>query len=299
MTRCGWRWTITVAFVLVAHASRAEPEPSVCDVAPSTITFALGAYRGPYLVTFADGARLGHSGWQSCPPATQHREHSWEGCNFSLCDLKDGRYQISFADPPAAPTFHFAAKSGRISLDSSDLGIQAGFYGVDATGSRVNLTLDLHGYELPWSIAHWPGPFRGHETHGRAMAANSQIIFSLYPGVPYAFRFGAARTTVSVGRAGAIHATPAGPLKVQGHTVALRVARLTVTPPAQGAWSLDDTEFQGPRDIVLPAGAAVSLQQGSARQSVTLDANCHAEIAAGPFKLTPPANVELAQTCGS
>jgi hypothetical protein len=289
----GWRGLIAAAILATTSPCRAD-EPSVCDVAPSTITFALGAYRGPYLVTFADGTRLGHTGWQSCPPAPPGRERSWEGCNFSLCDLQNGRYQINFADPPAAPTFRFAAKLGRISLDPSNLGLQVGFYGVDATGSHVNLTLDLRGYTLPWSIAHWPGPFHGNETHGRAVALNGQLVFSLFPGVPYAFRFGTATATVTLDGAGAITAEPGGPLTIQGRTAILRASKITIAPPEPGAWSLNDTNFDGPQTVALPAGASVTLHQGNVQQSVALDASCHATITVGLFKLAPSA----AQSCG-
>jgi hypothetical protein len=287
---------MAVAAFMLPATGRAD-EPSVCEVAPSTVTFALGPYRGPYLVTTESGARIGHSGWQICPPVPAGRERSWDGCNFSICDLPDGRYRINFADPPAAPTFQFSVASGRITLDTTPFAVQAGFYGVDATGTHRDLIIDLKGYSLPWSIAHWPGPFHGTDTLRRGVAVNQLVGFSLYPNVPYELHFSGAQAAVSLNQSGAVTVPPNGPLALHGRIAALRVAKVNIAPPGAGTWTLDGTEFEGAQDIILPAGAAVTLRQGDARQTLTLDAACHAASTGLAFHISPISGPGQPPTC--
>lgn len=293
------RHLLPIAALLAAGAAHADDlEPGFCPVAPSTITFDLGAYRGAYLATFANGKRIGHSGWQTCPPKPPGRETSLDGCSFSLCNLPDDSYEIRFADAPAPAAFHFKAKSGRIDMEPSPLGTQVAFYGVDASAGHRPLTLDLQGFALSWSIAHWPGPFHGTDTRGHAYTDGGKVILSLYPATPYTFHFSGAPAVLTLDRSGTISANAGGAVAVHGNVAQLRVARLQITPPGAGGWSVDDTDMQGPQAVSIPAGATVSLLQGKTpAQTLTLDSACRVTTGAGAFKVAPAPGTDVRQTC--
>ena len=289
-------------FGLVAVAAQAQSvparDPRVCPTAPSTIAFDLGTYRGGYLVTRADGGLLGHDGWQACQ-AQSKNEKPWNSCNFSLCDLPDGGYALRFADAPAPAGFTFQARGGMLDLSPSKLGVQNGNYGVDATGARKPATVDLQGYALDWSIAHWPGPFHGGETHGRAVHDAGRLVFSLYPGGPYALTIAGAHASLSVSEAGALTASPAGAaLAVRGNVAWLRVAPVAITAPDGAAWTIGGASYRGPQTITLPAGAALALHSESGSdQTVTLDGTCHPSSGDGPFKVALAPGADLEKTC--
>jgi hypothetical protein len=299
---CGFAPVVGACLALLPVAARAQEVPShdprVCATAASTIAFDLGAYRGGYLVTHADGSLLGHDGWQACK-AQSKDEKPWNSCNFSLCDLSDGGYVLRFADAPAAPAFTFRARGGMLDMTASAAGVQNGNYGVDATGSRKPVAVDLQGYALDWSIAHWPGPFHGGETHGRAVHESGRLIFSMYPGGPYALSIAGAHAGLTVSEAGAVSIAPAGgALAVRGNAAWLRVGPVAITPPDGAAWSIGGATYQGPQTISLPAGATLALQRdGGSEQALTLDAGCHPSTGAGAFKVALAPGTDLAKTC--
>jgi hypothetical protein len=286
--------------VLAAPAARAQiKEPRICPTTVSTVAFDLGAYRGAYLVTYADGSALGAAGWQSCGAQPKGPERPWESCNFSICDAPDGGYQLRFADTPAPPVFTFKLAHGMVDLAASKAGQQVGNFGVDATGSRKQVAFDLQGYALAWSLAHWPGPFLGGETHGRAVHDGGKLIFSLFAGGPYRLNFGGAHAQLSVAESGAVTVAPAeGPLAVHGNAAWLRVAPVDITPPGSGEWSIGGVAFAGPQTLMVPAGAKLPLTQGGATvQTLTMDSGCHPGIEAGVFKVALSAKAHLAGSC--
>ena len=274
-------------------------DPRVCPTAPSTIAFDLGFYRGPYLITRADGTLLGNDGWQSCAAQSKGPEKPWNSCNFSLCDLPNGGYVLWFADAPAPPAFKFRAQSGMLDMTPSKLGEQNGNYGVDATGSRKPVAIDLQGYTLDWSIAHWAGPFHGGETHGRAVHDAGKLIFALYPGGPYAFTIGGAHAGVTVSQTGVVEAAPAmGPLAIRNNVAMLRTSPILITPPDPAAWSIGGAIYQGPQTLVLPAGATLAVRSDNrADQTLTLSAACQPSMPAGAFKAALAPAADLRKTC--
>jgi hypothetical protein len=291
---------VLAALACLSGAAQAEShDPRVCETAASTIAFDLGHYRGAYLVTNADGSHLGHETWHGCPPISTTPQKIWFSCNFSLCDLPDGAYALRLADPPAAPAFTFRVRNTMLDLAASNAGAQVGNYGVDATGGQKRIAFDLQGYALNWSIAHWPGPFTGNETKGRADHDAGKLLFQLYPGGPYIVSLAGARADLTVGPTGAASVTPpGGPLRAQDNLVSLRGAAVTITPPAASTWTVGGIAYHGPETLMLPAGAhlALTLENGTS-QALTLDAACHATLAAGDFKVQPAAGADPAATC--
>jgi hypothetical protein len=283
-------------------------DPRVCPTAASTVAFDLGQYRGAYLVTNADGSILGHEAWHSCPIVNKGPKNPWDGCNFSLCDMADGAYVLRLADPPAAPAFAFRIRGGMLDLTPTDAGTQVGNYGVDATGGHKRIAFDLQGYALNWSISHWPGPFTGGETQGRAYHDAGKLLIDFFPGGPYNITLGGAHAALTVDATGALSLTPpGGPLGLQGNAVWLRGAAVTIMPPDSApdakagdgkAWSIGGVTYHGPQTLMLPAGAKLGLTlENGTSQALTLDAACHPSAATGDFKVQLAAGADPSKTC--
>ncbi|MEJ0045679.1 MAG: hypothetical protein WDN04_05830 [Rhodospirillales bacterium] len=167
--------------VLVAAASApARAEPALCPTAPSTLAFDLGSYHGSAWITDADGRAAFAGGTRfDCPASTGL--HAWQSCNFSVCDLPDGDYGLRFSRMKPPAEIAFTLSGGKLRLAPTELAVQAGNYGIDATGSRVAVTFDLRGYDLPWSLEAWPPPaFHGTDTataaRPRARSSPSRCI---------------------------------------------------------------------------------------------------------------------------
>ncbi len=281
--------------------AHAEPKPArVCPTSPSTVAIDLGYYRGAWLVSRADGSLLGHAGWQSCQPRSDiGKEKPWDSCNFSLCDLEDGGYVFRFADAPAPPALTLKIRNGLLDMAPATFATQVGNYGVDATGGAKRIDFELQGYALDWSIAHWPGPFVGGETHGRGLHFAGKLLFDLYPGGPYRLTVAGAAAALTVADDGTVAASPAnGPLRGAGKVVSLRAAPVAITPPDAGQWFINGIAYQGPQTLILPAGGSFALgQQTGATQSLKLDPACHPAIADGVFKAALAAGADLGKTC--
>jgi hypothetical protein len=288
-------------FSVLPKAVHAQPHPArICPTAPSTIAIDLGYYRGAWLVSRADGSLLEHAGWQSCPPQSpKGNQKPWESCNFSLCDLEDGVYLLRFADPPAPAALTLRVHNGLLDMVPAKLAVQVGNFGVDATGGAKRIGFDLQGYALDWSIAHWPGPFLGGETHGRGVHYAGKLVFGLYPSGPYRLTVAGAAAELTVAEGGTVTATPAnGPLSAAGNVVTLRAAPVAITPPDAGQWFINGIAYEGPQTLMLPAGGSFALgRQTGATQVLKLDPACHPAIADGAFKAALAADANLGKTC--
>jgi len=278
---------LLTALLTAAGAAAAQPQspPRLCPTAPSTVAFDLGTYHGSAWVTDADG-RAAFPGLTrfDCPASTGR--HAWEGCNFSVCDLPDGDYGLHFSRMKPPAEIAFTLTGGMVRLAPTELAVQAGNYGIDATGSRVSVVFELRGYALPWSLEAWPGgPFHGTDTGGRGQAEGDTVTLSLYPATPYAIRFGDQLSAeLMMGFDGMPHLKPPGgamrghPLEIQHNHFVLRTAPLTIDATSAGTpWhAADMPPAPGPRTLVLPAGSSTLLtdDQHASSETVTLDDDC-------------------------
>jgi hypothetical protein len=262
----------------------AYAQPRICPTAASTLAIDLGSYHGSAWITDADGrAAFAGPARYDCPATTG--QHAWQSCNFSVCDLPDGDYGLRFSrvKPPAEVAFTLSG--GMLRLAPTELAVQAGNYGIDATGSRVPVFFDLHGYTLAWSLEAWPGgPFHGTDTGGRGLAQGDVVSLSLYPATPYVIRFGDQPSAVlTLGFDGKPQLTaPTGshghPLDIATNRLVLRTAQLTIDSATPGTpWHTGDlSPTPGPRTLVLPAGSSFTLtdDQHTTTENLTMDDNC-------------------------
>jgi hypothetical protein len=270
---------------LAAAASvQAYAEPRICPTAASTLAFDLGNYHGSAWITDADGRAAFAGPTRFDCPATTGR-HAWESCNFSVCNLPDGDYGLRFSRMKPPAEIAFTLTGGMVRLAPTELAVQAGNYGIDATGSRVPVSFDLHGYTLPWSLEAWPGgPFHGTDTGGRGQAQGDIVTLSLYPATPYAIRIGDQLSAVLIlGFDAKPQLTQAGamrghPLEVANNRLVLRTAPLTIEPTAPGTkWHTADLPpAPGPRTLVLAAGTSIVLtdDQHTTTETLTIDDDC-------------------------
>jgi hypothetical protein len=287
------RISCLLASLLAATAvARAQTSPSICPTAPSTLAVDLGTYHGSAWVTDADG-RAAFAGVTRFDCSASTAMHAWQSCNFSICDLPDGDYGIHFSRMKPPAEIAFTLVGGMLRLAPTELAVQAGNYGIDATGSRVAVAFDLHGYALPWALEAWPGAaFHGTDTGKRGQAEGGVVTLSLYPATPYAVRFGD-RTAVVVmaGFDGIPHLTqatgaaPGHPLRLEGNRLILRTAQLTVTPVAAGAtWhAADMPPAPGPRTLVFAAASSIRLSddQHATSETLSLDDDCRPSLGGG------------------
>jgi hypothetical protein len=231
-----------------------------------------------------------------CPAGTG--AHAWEGCSFSVCNLPDGDYEFRFARAASAAPLAFSLQGGVLRLAPTPLAVQVGNYGIDATGSRVALNIDLNGYEGPWGLEAWPAPpFRGQDTHGRGTVSGGLVSLSVYPATPYALRFGdKPGAAVTVGLDGqpalvpAAKGAPPGPLRVSGGHLVLRTAQVTITPvDAKAAWHFaGGNTAHGPGTVKLPAGISLVLfdETHQETQSLALNGACAPTLAPATGRFT-------------
>ena len=276
---------VTFLAATTAAMAQALAQPRICPTAASTLAIDLGNYHGSAWITDA-GGRAAFAGptRYDCPATTG--QHAWQSCNFSVCGLPDGDYGLRFSrmKPPAEVAFTLSG--GMLSLAPTELAVQAGNYGIDATGSRVPVFFDLHGYSLAWSLEAWPGgPFHGTDTGGRGQAQGDIVSLSLYPATPYVIRFGDQPSTVlTLGFDGKpqlippIAAARGHPLEIVNNRLVLRAAPLTIEPATPGtAWHTADlSPAPGARTLVLPAGSSFTLtdDQHSSAETLTIDDDC-------------------------
>jgi len=271
--------------LFLAATGGATAQPRICPTAASTLTVDLGNYHGSAWITDADG-RAAFAGPTrfDCPATTG--QHAWQSCNFSVCDLPDGDYGLRFSrmKPPAEVAFTLTG--GMLRLAPTELAVQAGNYGIDATSSRVPVFFDLHGYTLAWSLEAWQGgPFHGTDTGGRGQAQGDIVSLSLYPATPYVIHFGDQPSAVLMlgfdGKPQLMLATATvrgHPLEVANNRLVLRTAQLTIEPAATGTpWHTGDlSPAPGPRTLVLPAASSFTLtdDQHTTAETLTIDDDC-------------------------
>ena len=192
-----------------------------CPVVPNVPTVDLGHYRGAYRVLEGDGTPLG--GWQVCPvPSGTGRPNAWETCSFSLCGLSDGAYAVRFSPVKGAKALNLNVQRGMLALPTTDLGVQNGNYGLDASGAAVPVVIDVAGYAGDWWISEWPGPFHGMDTGQRAEVVGGKLKFMLFPGVTYQLRFGDAVGTLTPAADGGLVASEGGVVAVFGGVARFR-----------------------------------------------------------------------------
>jgi hypothetical protein len=284
-----------------AMAANDDPTPRVCATRLSTASVDLGHYFGVYEVTKPDGTVLAPGKWQACPPPKPGPPRPWESCNFSLCHLPEGDWQVRFSSLPAAAYLSFNIdKRGIIHTGASDFLQQVGNYGIDATGFFHRVTFDLQGYTLGWNVDLWPGPeFQGKQTNGRGTVFEDQVVLSLYPHTPYAIRFGKnVATTLTVNKHGAPESvTPGGALRAEGGVVKLRVTSIRVTPPSAN-WQLEGTTMLGPQDLILPAGATYRLHGADGQSAeLSLDGSCTPSLTGAGFQAALAPGAKPKVTC--
>lgn len=269
----------------MAQAQPPSPQPSICAPAPSTVTADFGAYRGDILVVDEDGRAAFARARFGCPTAAG--AHRWEGCSFSLCNLPDGDYGFRFSRLPPQSMIAFTLRDGVVRMAPTPLAVQAGNYGIDATGSRVRVLIDLAGYTGPWQVEGWPGNgFMGSDTGNRGEAQGGSVALSLYPATPYAIRFGSdAIAQVSASFSGELRLADgrrnsAHPLRLQGGRLVLRGARIAVTAKSGGGtWRVEQGTAEDGK-LVLPAGGDATLVDNAtgAAATLTLDDTCRPAV---------------------
>jgi hypothetical protein len=268
-----------------AATTQARAQPHICPTAASTLAVDLGNYHGSAWITDADGRGAFAGPTRYDCPATSG-QHAWQSCNFSVCELPDGDYGLHFSRMKPPAEIAFALTGGMLRLAPTELAVQAGNYGIDATGSRVPVFFDLHGYTLTWSLEAWPGgPFHGTDTGGRGQTHGDIVSLSLYPATPYVIRFGNQPSAVlMLGFDGkpqlmpATAATHGRPLEIADNRLVLRTAQLTIEPAAPGTtWHTADlSPAPGPRTLVLPADSSFTLtdDQHNTTETLTIDDDC-------------------------
>jgi hypothetical protein len=272
-------------------APAAPPPPAICPTAPSTVAVDFGAYHGSVWVTDAAGKPPFDGTTRfDCPAKRVTR--AWEGCGFSVCNLPDGTYGFRFSRIPPEARLQFSLSGGKIHLEPTRLAVQAGNYGIDATGSRVDVAFDLRGYDGPWAVEAWPGDaFHGTGTGGRGTADNGVVTLSLYPQTPYAIRVGdRTAAVITAGTDGSVQAAPAPgakgqPFRIKNGKLELRVARVMVSPASVGAsWHVESQNAtQGEQNVLVAADSAVRLfeETHASAEVLSVDDQCRA-VLSGP-----------------
>jgi hypothetical protein len=297
------KYLAAAALCLAAPAALASDDksPRICPTQANVAAVDLGHYFGVYMVTRPQGAALAPGTWQACPPPRPGAQLAWETCNFSLCNLPEGAWQVRFSDQPASAYLSFSVDSkGVLTAPDSDFLQQVGHFGIDATGFHKPVRFDLRGYSQGWNVELWPEPeFRGSETNGRGGTFRDYVVLSLYPHTPYRLRFGEhVAATIVVNKFGAPESVSSGgALRDQAGILQLRAVKLRVTPPA-GGWQLEGTTMLGVQDMVLPANSSFRLHGAAGEAAeLTLDAACKPSVTGHGFTATLAPGAKPAITC--